>query len=110
MVFISPDLPKQNRKTKGKFKLDFELYSDNNNQLAKKLGIAFKLGKNTSVIYKEKFKIDLEKAQGNQNDELPFAGVYIIGKDGVIKFAHMDSNYKERIPASKILSMVKSLK
>jgi peroxiredoxin len=106
LIFITPDKAAEVRRTMGKNKFSFQMYSDVNNSIAKKFGIAFKLDKKVSKIYK-KFGIDLMKAQDNSNDELPLPGTYVIQKNGMITFAWADADYTNRIDPLDLLKKLK---
>jgi len=45
-------------------------------------------------IYGEKFK--LNAYNGNKDNELPLAATYIIGQDGIIEYAFLDADYRNR--------------
>ncbi len=106
LIFVSPDKEMEIKKLMGKNKFSFQMYSDVNNTIAKKFGIAFKLDKKVSVIYK-KFGIDLKKAQDNSNDELPLPGTYVVQKDGMISYAWADADYTNRIDPLELLKKLK---
>ena len=106
LIFVTPDVEAEVRRTMGKGKFRFQMYSDVNNAIAKKFGIAFKVDKKVSKIYK-KFGIDLVKAQENSDDELPLPGTYVIQKDGMISFAWSDADYTNRIDPLELLKKLK---
>lgn len=106
LIFVTPDTQSEVRRTMGKGKFSFQMYSDVNNAIAKKFGIAFKLDKKVSVIYK-KFGIDLTKAQDNNDNELPLPGTYVIQKDGMVTFAWADADYTNRIDPLELLKKLK---
>jgi len=60
--------------------------SDPNCEVAAKFGIAFWAG---------------------ENWKLPVPSLFIIDKSGKIKFVHTDADYKQRISASEVLSILK---
>lgn len=101
-MFLTPDTKKEIKKFVMKNDIEFEIYQDVNNTIAKKFGLAFKLEADLLKVYKE-FGIDLEKAQDNKLNELPLPGTYIIQKDGKINFAYIDADYKKRIYPKELL-------
>lgn len=108
VIALAPDQYREINKTRKKFNLTFPIYSDKNNQLAKKLGLAFKVDKETINIYKG-FGIDLQAFQNNDEWMLPMPGVYIIDKTGTIRHIEVDPDYTKRAEPSKILEIAKSL-
>ncbi|MCO4793709.1 MAG: AhpC/TSA family protein [Bacteriovoracaceae bacterium] len=109
IVALSPDKWNEIRKTKDKLGLTFDLYRDENNNIAKRMGLAFKVDGETLKLY-SKFGINLEKSQGNDLNELPMPGTYVIDTKGVIRFAFTDPDYKKRAEPSEVLRVVRSLK
>ena len=103
VIIITPDTEKEIKKFKAKEKISFAIYSDSENKIAKKFGIAFKIGDELNKVYKG-FGIDLEKSQGNQNQELPLPGTYIINKEGIITYAFIDVDYKKRLDPEVLLT------
>ncbi len=102
IIALSPDLKIEIRKTKKKFDLEFPMYSDQENKIAKKFGLAFALNKDILSIYK-KFGIDLKKSQGNERNELPLPGTYVINKKGKIVYAYVNLDYTRRAEPSEVL-------
>lgn len=109
IIALVPDEWKEIRKTKGKYNLSFDIFRDKNNNIAKRIGLAFKVDAETLKYYK-KFGIDLKKYQGNDNNELPMPGTYVIDTKGVIRFAFADPDYKKRAEPGKVLDVVKSIR
>ena len=102
VIALAPDLKIEIRKTKKKFDLEFPIYSDQDNKIAKKFGLAFSLNKEIIPIY-NKFGIDLKKSQGNDRNELPLPGTYVIDKKGKIVYAYVNLDYTKRAEPSEVL-------
>lgn len=88
IVAISPDKYQDLSSTEEKNNLKYSLLSDENAELLKAVGIAFK--SSTKGI-------------------LPVPTVMVVDKSGVIKFEHINPNYKERISSSLLLGVLKNL-
>lgn len=108
IVAVSPDTPFEAMKTKKKRDLTFTILSDPDNRGAKSFGLAFKVDEGTLGVYK-KFGIDLKKSQGNENNELPMPGTYVIDKKGVIRYSFVDPDYTKRAEPMEVLKVVQSL-
>lgn len=108
LIAIAPDTYKEIAKTKRKYNLDYLIISDKDNMLAKRMGIAFKVDEQTQEIYKG-FGINLADSQGNNANELPMPGTYVINKQGKIEYAFIDPDYTKRAEPSDVLSVVKKL-
>ena len=110
LVAIGIDRPEKLRETLGQHKLDYTLLSDSDAAAAKAFGIAFRVDDATVKLYKNSYKIDLEAASGRTHHLLPHPAVYVIGIDGKIHFAHINEDYKQRLPAAEILKAAQKAK
>lgn len=102
LIFLTPDSAKEIQKTIKKNGYSFPMYTDVDNAIAKKFGIAFKLDSKVNELYKN-FGIDLQRSHGNNNSELPMPGTYVIQKDGKISFAFADADYTKRVDPIELL-------
>ncbi len=103
LVAITPEMPDHSLTTKEKNELSFEVLSDKNNSVAKKMNLAYKLPNELVALYKT-FNINLETSNGNLDNELPIAATYIIEKNGSISYHFLKENYKLRADPETILS------
>jgi peroxiredoxin len=102
VLAISPDGPEALRESVEKPEFEYELLSDSEMTLAKAFGVAFRVDDQTVEQYRG-FGIDLGKASGRDHHLLPVPAVYIIDTEGVIRFAHWDADYKERLEAAILI-------
>lgn len=108
IVAIAPDTYKEIEKTKRKYNLDYLMISDEDNRIAKRLGIAFKVDPKTLGHY-QTFGIDLDASQGNSEKVLPMPGVYVINQQGIITYAFIDPDYTFRAAPDEVLAAVKKI-
>src|SRR5690606_17995496 len=92
VIAISPELPKNAKETADAQKVSFELLFDENNRVAKRYGLVFKVGKDLKEVY-QGFGLDLEKSQGNDAWELPLAATYVIGQDSTVLYSFVEADY-----------------
>ncbi|EQC45256.1 peroxiredoxin-like family protein [Bacteriovorax sp. Seq25_V] len=107
LIVLSPDTEKENLKTQNKLGLPFKLYSDKDNMIAKKFGIAFKVQDDLNAVYK-KFGIDLDSNQGTSKHEIPMPGTYVANKKGKITYAFIDADYTKRAEPLEVLKECKN--
>lgn len=107
LVALSPELPDKSLTTIEKNELAFEVLTDYNNEVARKFLITFSLNEELIGIYNDFHK--LEDYNGVSTNELPVPATYLIGKDGVIKYAFVDTDYRRRAEPAEILDVLKSL-
>ncbi len=107
IIAVSPDRPEELRKTIEKHTLTYSLYSDSSMAAAKAFGLAFTVSGGTRFTYRLA-GINLEKSSGQEHHMLPVPAVFLVGTDGVIRFAHSDPDYKVRLDPEKILEVIET--
>ncbi|MES0371276.1 MAG: peroxiredoxin-like family protein [Mariprofundaceae bacterium] len=108
LIAIAPELPEHAGEIREKGNLTFPLLHDWNNGISHEYGLVFTLPESLRPIY-ESFGIDLAASQGNDRFELPLPATYIVGRDGVIKYAYVNVDYTKRMEPSEIVEVLKSL-
>jgi peroxiredoxin len=103
LVAISPQSPDNSLTTVEKNSLTFEVLTDDNNVLASKIGISFKLQDFIVPVY-EAVGIDVPKHNGNNDNTLPVPAVYVIGQNGIVESKYIDSNYMNRVNIEQLLT------
>ncbi|MGE0129025.1 MAG: peroxiredoxin-like family protein [Blastocatellales bacterium] len=107
ILAVSPDLPEKLRPSIEKNKLSYTLLSDSKMAGAQAFGISFKVNDETVKRYKS-MGIDLEKDSGETHHLLPVPSAFVIGKDGIIKFAYVNPDYKVRVDSEVLLTAAKA--
>lgn len=103
VLFLSADRPEVLRPSLKEKDLNYTLLSDAQMNAARAFGIAFRVDAATVQKYKQ-YNIDLEAASGATHHELPVPAVFIIDRNGVIRFAQWDPDYKVRMKGEAILT------
>src|SRR5258708_6687365 len=109
LTAISMDQPSKLRETPHRDKLGYTLLSDSDAAAAKAFGIAFRVDDATVEKYKG-YGINLEAASGRSHHILPYPSVFIANTNGVIRFAHVNPDYKVRLEPAKILEAARAAK
>lgn len=107
LVAISPQTPDSTLSTQQKNELAFAVLSDTGNAVAKQFGIAYTLPAEVSASFKG--KLDLAKFNGDASNELPLSATYVIGTDGVIRYAFVDADYRNRAEPAEIVAALKAM-
>lgn len=102
VLAVSPDRPEALRESVDKGGLKYQLLSDSDTVLAGAFGLTFRVDEPTRQRYKG-FGIDLEKASGRDHHLLPVPAVYLVDTDGVVRFAHWNPDYKNRLQPEALL-------
>jgi peroxiredoxin len=101
VLFLSTDRPEILRSSL-KEPVDYHLLSDSDVNAARAFSIAFRMDDATYQKYKG-YGLDLESTQGAKHHELPVPAVFIVDRSGKIRFAHANSDYTVRLPATQVL-------
>jgi peroxiredoxin len=93
---------------KRKHRLEFEILCDLENGLGLSFGLIFRVSDAIRPFYKE-VDIDFPVIYGNESWFLPVPATYVIGKDGVIRHAYVNPDFRERLDPAVILDVLKTL-
>jgi peroxiredoxin len=108
LLAISADQPSKLREKPDYQKLNYTLLSDNSMEAAQAFGIAFEVPADLLTKYKSEYNIDLEAASGRTHHRLPHPAVFVVDTQGIVRFAHVNKDYKVRLEPEKILEAVQS--
>jgi peroxiredoxin len=106
VLFLSTDRPEILRSSL-KEPVDYHLLSDNEVNAARAFGIAYRMDDATYAKYKT-YGLDLEESQGAKHHELPVPAVFIVDRKGLIRFAHTNADYTQRLPAKQVLDAART--
>ena len=108
LVAITPEMPDASLTTAEKNELAFDVLTDTDATYARELGLVFTLPEEVRPIY-QNFGIDVEAHNGTGKFDLPLAATFVVGTDGTITFAVVDSDYTVRAEPSDIITAVETL-
>ncbi|MDJ0626444.1 MAG: peroxiredoxin-like family protein [Candidatus Caenarcaniphilales bacterium] len=86
----------------------FDVLYDKGNLLAEKFGLAFELPESHKQVLVA-MGIDVERANGDKSYVFADPATYIIGTDGIIKWAYVPNNYRKRAEPDTILLQLRAL-
>lgn len=107
VIAVSPDKPEYLKASVEKEKLKYLLLSDSKMEAAAAFGIAYKVPNLNVTIHKARGS-SLEKYSGEKHNLLPVPSVFILGKDGSIKFEYVNPDYKIRLSGAVLLAAAKA--
>lgn len=108
LIALSPERPDKRMETKKKNKLDFELLWDVENKVAAQYNVVYKLSPDVAKMYEK--EVNLQEYNKSQSSELPLTATYVIDKNGIIRYAFVTADYRERAEPSAILAILKRLR
>ena len=103
IIAISPDAPANLKITEEKDKVKYTLLSDSKGELIKATGIAFEAPEN----YKSVINVH---SNGVNTNFLPVPSVYVVNTEHEILFEYISPDFKHRISAELLVSVLKNLK
>jgi peroxiredoxin len=105
LVAISPETPDNSLSTAEKDRLEFEVLSDRGNKVAHAYGVAYKIPR----VIAEQSKARLAKYNGDDSGTLPLGVTYVIDREGIIRYAFVDADYRKRAEPSDVLAALRRL-
>ena len=108
IVCISPQLEGFNSQIIEQQKLNYDLLSDQGNNIAGAFGLRWAMVDPLKSLY-DSFGINLPKYNGDESWTLPVPARFIIGKDGVIKYAEFSVDYTKRPNPDVLLDYINEL-
>lgn len=108
MMALTPEVPDSAMTTKERQDLEFEVLSDIGNVVGQEYGVVYQLTDAVAERYRLGFNLNLYN--GNDAAELPLAATYVIDQNGVIRYAFLDADYRNRAEPKDILEALEKLK
>jgi len=108
LVAISPQTPDNSLSTAEKNALAFPVLSDSDLAAAHGFGIAFTLPPELVELYGSVGN-NLPELNGNGQWVLPVPATFVIDRSGVIQFAHVEADYRERAEPDDVLAVIRAL-
>ena len=109
LVAISPQTPDNSLSMAEKHELAFPVLSDSAMDAAGGFGIAFTLPPELVDLYGSVGN-NLPELNGNGQWVLPIPATFVIDRSGVIQFAHVEADYRNRAEPAEVMDLVRSLK
>lgn len=103
LVAISPQEPDRLREIKTRHALPFLVATDRGNALARRLGITF-LPTAEAQANAEAKGVNISEITGTGTWELPMPAVFVIGQNGILRFADVSPDWLVRTEAGEILA------
>lgn len=103
IIAISPDATANLKITEEKDKVKYTLLSDSKGELIKAIGIAFEAPEN----YKSVINVH---SNGFNTNFLPVPSVFVVNTENEILFEYISPDFKHRISAELLVSVLKNLK
>lgn len=103
---IAPEKPSFQQETKKAANANFKFLWDENNVLARQIGIAFAVDDNVRSVY-QKLNLDLDSVNGEWF--LPVPATFIV-RDGVVRYSFLDADYMRRQDPVDLLAAIRAIR
>ncbi|MFE0255767.1 peroxiredoxin-like family protein [Streptomyces sp. NPDC059010] len=108
LVAVSPQIPDESLTLTEKHDLAFDVLSDLGSDTAKQYGLAFDLPDDLAAVY-DKLGFDLQRVNAGHPRTLPLPATYVIDREGVIRWAFVNTDYTTRAEPADILAALDAL-
>lgn len=108
LVAVSPQTPDHSLSTAEKNALAFTVLSDSALDAASGFGVAFEMPPELIELY-GRAGHDLPMLNGNGRWVLPVPATYLIDRQGRIRFAHIEADYRERAEPESVLAALSGM-
>jgi peroxiredoxin len=88
--------------------LGFDVLSDLDQSVASEYRIKFELSAELQALY-EQFDMSLTKANADGTWDLPVPATFVLDRTGVVRAAHVDADYRERMEPTDILAALERI-
>jgi peroxiredoxin len=109
LIAISPQTQSHGDRSQRQNGVTFPILSDPGNEVAASFRLRFKLPEYLTRLYLEGFKLDLTQVNGDPSWTLPMPARYVIGTDGVIKYAEVSPDHTYRPDPAELLPVLSAL-
>ncbi len=108
LVAISPELPDKSLSTAEKNALEFEVLSDVEGDAGRAYRLVFEFSEALKQAYLASGN-DLSQWNADKEWHLPIPATYVIGRDGRVKLAFVDPEYRRRLEPADIVATLRTL-
>jgi peroxiredoxin len=106
LVAVSPQTPDQSLTVAERHALEFPVLSDPGNAVARDYGLVFTQSEAATTTSRG-LGIELPAFNGDDSHTLPAASTFVIGTDGVIRFAAVSGDYRWRVGPDEVLAALR---
>ena len=106
LVAVSPQTPDRSLTLADQKALEFPLLSDAGNAVASTFGLVFTQAEAVTSASRQ-LGIELADFNGDDSNTLPAASTFVIGEDGVIRFASVSGDYRWRVGPEEVLAVLR---
>jgi peroxiredoxin len=108
LVALTPDTGRYPRAAKRSLGLGFPVLSDADCAVAMQCGVVFRTPPETQAMLRS-YGIDLPARHGNDSWFIPIPATFVVGRDGVVRYAFADPDFTRRAEPAEIVAALRAL-
>ena len=109
LIAVTPQQPDKSLEQVKKDGYPFEILSDLDSAVMRDYRLYFAVPKALSDLYRDRFGLDLAIYNGPGRYELPVPGTFVIDRQGIVRAAFADTDYKRRMEPADIIATLRGL-
>lgn len=109
LLTITPQTPDHSLGQVKKDGLPFEILSDLSDLVTQAYGLYFEVPENLHNLYIRNFDLDITRFNGPGRRGLPIPGTFVIDRNGIVRAAFADTDYKKRMEPQAIIDALAAL-
>jgi peroxiredoxin len=106
LIAVSPQTPDQSLSFAEQKALEFPVLSDVGNATAREYGLVFTQSEAATATLRG-LGVELADFNGDDSNTLPAAATFVIGENGVIRFASVSGDYRWRVGPDEVLAALR---
>lgn len=107
-VAISPEVAQKGAETAKSKQLSFPVLNDEGFRVCEQFGLVFKLSPEAIGLHRD-FGVDLPAINGGSEWRLPVPATFVVGRDGVIRWAFVNADYTKRAEPADVLNVLRTM-
>lgn len=109
LVAVTPQTPDRSRGQIEKDAYPFPILSDLDNRVMQAYNLYFEVPDELHAMYLQDFKLDIADYNGAGRHGLPVPGTFVIDRQGIIRSAFADTDYKKRMEPAAIIEALSGI-
>ena len=109
LIAISPEKPEYSKKIIAMQKLNFDIFWDQGNMIAEKVGLKFNIPEDLKILYRDYFSTNLKLYHGDDDWSLPMPARFILDTHGEIHYAESSVDYTKRPDPDDLIKVLKNV-
>ena len=109
LLAVSPQTPDHSLSITEKAQLGFDVLSDVDQAAIRAYRVQFTAPDGLQDVHTNVFQLDLRDHTANGSWQLPIPATYVIGRNGVVRAAHVSADYRTRMEPADIIAALDNL-